>query len=122
MAKKALVLNGVVQQIEESSNTFEVYSDLKWVDCDDSVKVNWTYNGSTFADYDTRTTAEKTAAEWKHVRVNITKLLKASDWTQGADSPLTDSKKAEWVTYRQSLRNIPTQSDPYNITWPTKPS
>ena len=122
MAKKALVLNGVVQQIEESSNTFEVYSDLKWVDCDDSVKVNWTYNGSTFADDDTRTTAEKTAAEWNLVRSNRTKLLKASDWTQGADSPLTDSKKTEWKTYRQALRDVPTQSDPYNITWPTKPS
>ena len=122
MAKKALIHNGVVKQIEESSNTFEVHSDLKWVDCDDSVKVKWTYNGSTFADYDTRTTAQKTAAEWDLVRVNRTNLLKESDWTQGADSPLTDSKKAEWVTYRQSLRNIPTQSDPYNITWPTKPS
>ena len=122
MAKKALIHNGVVKQIEESSNTFEVHSDLKWVDCDDSVKVNWTYNGSTFADEDTRTTSQKTAAEWDLVRVNRTNLLKESDWTQGADSPLTDSKKAEWVTYRQSLRNIPTQSDPYNITWPTKPS
>ena len=122
MAKKALIHNGVVKQIEESSNTFEVHSDLKWVDCDDSVKVNWTYNGSTFADEDTRTTSQKTAAEWDLVRVNRTNLLKESDWTQGADSPLTDSKKAEWVTYRQSLRNIPTQSDPYTITWPTKPS
>ena len=122
MAKKALIHNGVVKQIEESSNTFEVHSDLKWVDCDDSVKVNWTYNGSTFADEDTRTTSQKTAAEWDLVRVNRTNLLKESDWTQGADSPLTDSKKAEWVTYRQSLRNIPTQSDPYKITWPTKPS
>ena len=63
MSKKALIHNGIVQQIEESSNTFEVHSNLKWVDCDDSVKVNWTYNGSTFAHYDTRTTAEKTAAE-----------------------------------------------------------
>ena len=122
MAKKALIHNGVVKQIEESSNTFEVHSDLKWVDCDDSVKVNWTYDGSTFADEDTRTTSQKTAAEWDLVRVNRTNLLKESDWTQGADSPLTDSKKAEWVTYRQSLRNIPTQSDPHNITWPTKPS
>ena len=101
---------------------FEVHSDLKWVDCDDSVKVNWTYNGSTFADYDTRTTAEKTAAEWNFVRTQRTKLLKASDWTQNADSPLTDSKKAEWVTYRQALRDISKQSDPFNITWPTEPS
>tara|TARA_Y100000592_G_C5460306_1_gene313652 strand:+ start:1367 stop:1756 length:390 start_codon:yes stop_codon:yes gene_type:complete len=30
-----------------------------------------------------------------------------SDWTQVADSPLTDSKKAEWATYRQSLRDLP---------------
>ena len=122
MAKKALILNGIVQQIEESSNIFEVHSNLKWVDCDDSVKVNWTYNGSTFADYDTRTTSEKTAAQWEHVRVNRRKLLKRSDWTQGADSPLTDSKKAEWKTYRQALRDVPTQSDPFNITWPTEPS
>ena len=93
MAKKALIHNGIVQQIEESSNTFEVHSNLKWVDCDDSVKVNWTYNGSTFADFDTRTTSEKTAAQLEHVRIERKKLLKASDWTLGADSPLTDSKK-----------------------------
>ena len=78
MSKKALIHNGIVQQIEESSNTFDVHSNLKWVDCDDSVKVNWTYNGSTFAQYDTRTTAEKTAAEWNFVRTQRTKLLKAS--------------------------------------------
>ena len=75
MAKKALIHNGIVQQIEESSNTFEVHSNLKWVDCDDSVKVNWTYNGSTFADDDTRTTSEKTAAQWEHVRIERKKLL-----------------------------------------------
>lgn len=35
------------------------------------------------------------------------KLL-MSDWTQGADSPLSDSKKAEWATYRQALRDMTT--------------
>ena len=50
------------------------------------------------------------------------KLLLESDWTQGADSPLSDSKKAEWKTYRQALRDMTTQSDPENVTWPTKPS
>ena len=122
MAKKALILNGIVQQIEESSNIFEVHSDLKWVDCDDSVKVSWTYNGSTFADSDTRTTAEKTNTQWSAIRIQRTGKLKASDWTQGADSPLTDSKKTEWVSYRQALRDITKQSDPFNITWPTEPS
>ena len=50
-------------------------------------------------------------------------LLRESDWTQFTDSPLTDSKKTEWKTYRQSLRDLPaTESDPENVTFPTKPS
>ena len=56
----------------------------------------------------------------RHLR-NI--LLRESDWTQFTDSPLTDSKKNEWKTYRQSLRDLPaTESDPENATFPTKPS
>lgn len=51
--------------------------------------------------------------------------LLASDWTQSADSPLSDAKKAEWATYRQALRdvtsldNIPQPGFP---NWPQPPS
>ena len=49
--------------------------------------------------------------------------LKSSDWTQAADSPLSDAKKAEWATYRQQLRDLPANTtDPANPTWPTPPS
>ncbi len=34
-------------------------------------------------------------------------LLANSDWTQVADSPLSDSKKAEWAAYRTALRDLP---------------
>ena len=49
-----------------------------------------------------------------------------SDWTQLADAPLTDAKKAEWVTYRETLRdmmaNLPADLDhPDNVVWPTAP-
>ncbi len=37
-------------------------------------------------------------------------LLIQSDWTQVVDSPLSDSKKAEWAVYRQALRDFP-------LTW-----
>lgn len=37
-------------------------------------------------------------------------LLIASDWTQANDSPLSDTMKAAWATYRQELRDI--TSDP----------
>ena len=52
-------------------------------------------------------------------------LLAESDWTQFADSPLTDKKKAEWATYRQALRDLPQQYPDAisndDIIWPTKP-
>jgi len=49
-------------------------------------------------------------------------LLAESDWTQAVDSPLTDEKKAEWITYRAALRNLPTDKDWPDPTWPTKPT
>jgi len=50
-------------------------------------------------------------------------LLRESDWTQFTDSPFTDTKKDEWKTYRQKLRDLPaTESNPQNPTWPTRPS
>ena len=57
------------------------------------------------------------------VRGNRGRLLAESDWTQFTDSPLSDTKKDEWKTYRQNLRDLPaTEADPENATFPTKPS
>ena len=33
-------------------------------------------------------------------------LLQQCDWTQLPDSPLSDTKRSEWATYRQALRDI----------------
>ena len=50
-------------------------------------------------------------------------LLASSDWTQASDSPLSSSKKDEWKTYRQALRDLPvSQPDIADMTWPTEPS
>jgi hypothetical protein len=50
-------------------------------------------------------------------------LLSESDWTQIPDAPLTEAQKTEWQTYRQQLRDLPSNTeDPRNVTWPTKPS
>ena len=46
-------------------------------------------------------------------------LLAASDWTQLPDVPL-ETKEA-WAAYRQALRDITEQPDPFNIVWPTPP-
>ena len=48
-------------------------------------------------------------------------LLKESDWTQFADSPLTTEKKAEWALYRQALRDLPSNANINNVVFPTEP-
>lgn len=53
------------------------------------------------------------------VRQERNDRLAASDWTQVADAPVD---KTVWTTYRQSLRDISTQTDfPWSIIWPNKP-
>jgi hypothetical protein len=55
------------------------------------------------------------------IRQERNKLLQTSDWTQLPDVRLTSEKLSEWSIYRQLLRDITTQEDPYNISWPSIP-
>jgi hypothetical protein len=67
-------------------------------------------------------TAEDIAAEASSVRYERDELLAECDWTQMPDSPLDDSTKDSWATYRTELRDITEQTGfPTNITWPTAP-
>lgn len=59
--------------------------------------------------------------QWDDVRYQRNQYLSQCDWTQLADSPLTTEKKQEWAVYRQDLRDVTLQTDPFNITWPKKP-
>jgi len=64
--------------------------------------------------------ASKPTAEqkWVEIRSQRDMLLRECDWWATSDRTLTDEQK----TYRQNLRDIPSQSDVDNITWPSKPS
>jgi hypothetical protein len=59
----------------------------------------------------------------KKARVFRNVLLSDCDWTQGEDSPLSESDKALWVTYRQQLRDLPSTVNTENgeFTLPTPP-
>ena len=49
-------------------------------------------------------------------------LMDATDWTQAADSPLSETQRAAWAAYRQALRDLPqTYSGDGPIPWPTAP-
>lgn len=60
--------------------------------------------------------------KWMQIRHERLELLNSCDYTQLADSPISDAKRAEWATYRQALRDITLQSDPFAITWPVDPN
>lgn len=50
-------------------------------------------------------------------------LLTLSDWTQVIDNPIPESKKQEWTTYRQQLRDITIDlQDPLLVEIPDKPA
>ena len=60
-----------------------------------------------YLDPDLVSEEKKTAYLNERVRMERDILLFQSDWTQMTDSPLSNSKKAEWATYRQQLRDFP---------------
>jgi len=60
--------------------------------------------------------------KWDSVRVERDELLKSTDWAILPDSPLTQTKKDEYIAYRADLRNITNQADPLNVIWPVKPA
>ena len=68
---------------------------------------------------------------WEILRIEKNKLLKETDKYMVLDYPnLSESKKNEWITYRQLLRDLPLNANPsvneeselINITWPQQPS
>ena len=74
-----------------------------------------------------QTAAEQEAAYIAQINANQAAVnrqerntkLASSDWTQVADAPVD---KAAWATYRQALRDVPTQTGfPWEVTWPTTP-
>ena len=93
----------------------------------DVVEVTPTLSGSVYiqtyeiSDADETTINIRKDVKWEEIREQRNQLLSQCDWTQFQDSPITGSKLTEWQTYRQSLRDVTTQENPYNITWPIKP-
>lgn len=75
---------------------------------------NWESTNATQSEIDFRINLK-----WEEIRLHRNELLLECDWTQLGDVPA--ETKAVWTEYRQNLRDITNQSDPFNIEWPVKP-
>lgn len=55
-------------------------------------------------------------------RMERDERLRATDWTQVSDAPLTALEKAAYQTYRQALRDLPGVPGFPDVPWPTLPT
>ena len=109
-----LTENNVVELVENLSYTTPTQ---KLSNVDAYVQDGKAYNvrvENTTAEEQTALTDQK----WIAIRLERDRRLQITDWRASSDLTLSDA----WKNYRQALRDVPTQSDPYNITWPTEPS
>lgn len=60
----------------------------------------------------------ETEIKWRLIRTQRDEKLRETDWRASSDLTLSDA----WKNYRQALRDVPSQSDVDNISWPTEPS
>jgi hypothetical protein len=121
-----------VQDIELQLQTNEAYLQGKYNDI-----TNWVKNGqitsrpeppTEFHSFDPqleqwvdpRTQEQILSEKWHQIRKQRNQLLQQSDWTQLPDVPI--QTKELWATYRQQLRDVTNQADPFNITWPVTPN
>ena len=88
----------------------DVYSGIEWLDSSQTKPTETEINNKI---------SELNSAEaMRLLRLERNARIAETDWRASSDLTISD----DWKNYRQALRDITTQSDPTNITWPTKPS
>ena len=106
-----LTANNVVELVENLSFTTPTQK-LSIVDA-------YVDSGKAYSVKVESTTSEEQTAltnqQWSSIRLQRDNILKSTDWRASSELTLSD----DWKNYRQALRDVPTQSDPFNITWPT---
>ena len=80
------------------------------------------WDGSKIVKDDDALATYQLSEKWKDVRSQRDRLLNETDWVVTKATETETSVSSAWKSYRQALRDVPSQSDPDNITWPTKPS
>tara|TARA_B100001123_G_C15126799_1_gene953658 strand:- start:62 stop:490 length:429 start_codon:yes stop_codon:yes gene_type:complete len=105
-------INGVPQ--------YEKYENIVWYENNKDPKPSKTEVKNKFDEL-------KNARPMQLLRQERNRKLAETDWRATVDYPGTD--KNAWLTYRQSLRDLPSTASPKldeegnltNVTWPTEP-
>ena len=75
------------------------------------------------ADLEAEKPVIKNILGFQQLRYERDKKLAETDWVVTKANETGVAESDEWKTYRQALRDLPSNTtDPFNPTWPTKPS
>lgn len=113
MARIGIIENGIVKNIIIGDSNFaESYGNNAIILTDDIVKIGYTYDGTNFsAPIKSQEELETEGRAWRDLELRETDFI----------VPLTDyPNHAQWLTYRQQLRDWPTTDNFPNIK-PTRP-
>ena len=96
-------MDGIKDRLGDLSWLGDAYTDQGWVEVGEE------------------TPASMTADE---VHATIAQILTNTAWAVAADdTTITRGQRADWMAFRQALRDIPLQSGfPTNVVWPNEPA
>jgi len=112
----------VDEQVEAwiSGNPTGVEIDLETYDLLSSIRLGrYQVVGNEFVPVYDRTPLED---QWLLVRLQRDEKLQQSDWTVIRAVDEGNPIPTDWQTYRQQLREITNQTDPFHIIWPVAPN
>ena len=116
---KTFDYSGEDYEIIETEVDVQGFNESGHIHPDKTYSLKWDASKKEVVKDDTAKAAYDLAEEWKRIRAERTRLLAETDYLALKDNTLSTAMKE----YRDKLRSIPLDnSDPYNITWPTKPS
>jgi hypothetical protein len=84
------------------------------------IQCTWNWTDKKWEDL--RSPEVRLNIQWTEIKGQRNRLLEQSDWrvVKATDTGIPISQS--WKDYRQALRDITTQTDPFNITWPVAPT
>lgn len=89
------------------------------IEATEHASIGWVYDGASFTNPNHEIQADIITPLKSSIRDKRDSLLSKSDWTQVAGAPVD---QAAWATYRQALRDIPSQAGfPNEVVWPVEP-
>ena len=96
-------MSGIQDRLGDLSWLGDAYADQGWVEVGEEAAIPMTAD---------------------EANATIAQLLKNTAWAVAEDDlTITKGQRADWMAFRQALRDIPLQAGfPTNIVWPTEPA